>query len=585
MKKSSKILSLLLVLFLLIQTFAVGSFAIAPTVPEEAPLYAETRASYVANWGEREELCTSLSTYATNFYSGSYTFDNLATLDGGGAYDAYNSELYKSLQTLMESRHSYQTSYDATKNLYMYTDCQNGDTSKISSFYSGMIMNSSWGSGWNREHTWPNSKGLGGMDENDIMMLRPTSTSENSSRGNNSYGTASGYYDPNRDSNGAHNLHGDVARICLYVYVRWGNHNIWGHQKVNGVWQGNFESLSLLLQWMAEDPVDTWEMGRNDAVQSITGTRNVFVDYPEFAWLLFGRDVPTDIATPSGKASGGLLGGGSGDNPGTDNPGTDNPGTDTPTLTTPEEILEAAYDLGVGETLGQYTLTGVITALDSYNNPTIVVNGHDDMPIYCYKLKDDRFVIGATITVTGTIKNYEGKVEFDYCTLDSFTAPSNPGTDNPGIDNPGTDNPGTDNPGTDNPGTDNPGTDNPGTDNPGTDNPGTDNPGTDNPGTDTPTTVTKDDFLDAYTAIFAYKGEAKFNQICKALTYYAQLSEDDKSAVSAEYGALLTAANSYNEEADAINGEMSAIHENILYCVTIMSVLCAAAYVIGKKIF
>jgi hypothetical protein len=66
---------------------------------------------------------------------------------------------------------------------------------------------------------------------------------------------------------------------------------------------GVMENLDILLKWMEEDPVDTWEMGRNDAVQSITGVRNVFVDYPEFAWLLFGREIPSDLVTPSGNGA------------------------------------------------------------------------------------------------------------------------------------------------------------------------------------------------------------------------------------------------------------------------------------------
>jgi hypothetical protein len=40
-------------------------------------------------------------------------------------------------------------------------------------------------------------------------------------------------------------------------------------------------------------------MGRNDVVEDITGTRNVFVDYPEYAWLLFGKSVPQNMVTPS----------------------------------------------------------------------------------------------------------------------------------------------------------------------------------------------------------------------------------------------------------------------------------------------
>lgn len=62
------------------------------------------------------------------------------------------------------------------------------------------------------------------------------------------------------------------------------------------------ESLDTLLEWMQEDPVDTWEMSRNDCVQQVQGNRNVFIDYPEFAWLLFGRELPADYDTPSGYA-------------------------------------------------------------------------------------------------------------------------------------------------------------------------------------------------------------------------------------------------------------------------------------------
>ena len=44
-------------------------------------------------------------------------------------------------------------------------------------------------------------------------------------------------------------------------------------------------------------------MNRNDVVEGIQGNRNVFIDYPEYAWLLFGKDVPDDISTPSASAS------------------------------------------------------------------------------------------------------------------------------------------------------------------------------------------------------------------------------------------------------------------------------------------
>ena len=84
----------------------------------------------------------------------------------------------------MKSKHTYIIGYSENNNLLQYTDCENGGGT-ISSFYSGASIGPDWdgGSTWNREHTWPNSKGLNGNDENEIMMLRPTASSENFSRG------------------------------------------------------------------------------------------------------------------------------------------------------------------------------------------------------------------------------------------------------------------------------------------------------------------------------------------------------------------------------------------------------------------
>ena len=246
--------------------------------------------SYIYNWGKRGVPATELSPNAKAFYTGDYTYEKLSQLTGGtGVSDAPNSELYSALKTLMTSKHTHQTSYQETRDLYQYTDCENnGNPSTISSFYSGLAIGPAWdgGSTWNREHTWPNSKGLGGADENDIMMLRPTEKSENGSRSNKAYGESSGYYNPNSASNNTHDVRGDVARIFLYVYVRWGNVNGNGEYTTWGS-TGVMESLDVLLKWMEEDPVDTWELGRNDSVQSITGTRNVFVDYPALANQLF----------------------------------------------------------------------------------------------------------------------------------------------------------------------------------------------------------------------------------------------------------------------------------------------------------
>ncbi len=287
-KLKNRSLSLILAVILFISAFSGISISVSA-------------ASYVYNNGTRGTVATELSSYAVGFYTSGNTYEDFAALQGSTNVSSVpSSALYNALQDFMADNHTHITSYAETKNLYKYTDCQNGG-GYISSFYSGANIGPEWGTtpAWNREHTWPDSKGDGDA-ENDIMMLRPTKSTENSSRGNKAYGESSGYYYPNCETD-TYDLRGDVARITLYVYVRWGNTSkMWGSS-------GVIESKEVLLSWMEADPVDTWELGRNDSVQSITGTRNVFVDYPELAFLMFGEDVPTDMTTPSGAGeSGGI---------------------------------------------------------------------------------------------------------------------------------------------------------------------------------------------------------------------------------------------------------------------------------------
>ena len=90
--------------------------------------------------------------------------------------------------------------------------------------------------------------------------------------------------------------------------------------------------------------------------------------------------------------------------------------------TTPEDILAAAYALEEGATLqgGSYTLTGVISSIDTayseqYKNITVTIQV-GDKTIQCFRLKGEgaeALKVGDTITVTGTICNYKGTVEFN----------------------------------------------------------------------------------------------------------------------------------------------------------------------------
>ena len=285
------------------------TFILSTLVPVSA---ATEPASYskTANSGERGVVCTTLDgTSADEYYTGSYTYDRLSELSA--------SALLTQLRGLMTSTHTYQSSYNDCRDRANKTDCENGD-GKVSLIYTSYSATMSQWNGWNREHVWPQSLGGGNTSGGgaDLHHIRPSDAVVNSTRGNKKYGYADGgkatygnnpasgvlggyagtYFEP------LDNVKGDVARICLYVYVRWGS--AWGADSVTEV----FQSVDVLLEWCALDPVDTWEMGRNEVVENIQGNRNVFIDYPELAWLLFGKQIPSTMVTPSGEAKEGNSG-------------------------------------------------------------------------------------------------------------------------------------------------------------------------------------------------------------------------------------------------------------------------------------
>ena len=295
------------VALLLLIVFLVSSCL--PAVAVGQPTYSTS-----SNSGERDVACTTLEgTGAEDYYTGTYSYDNLVTMS--------SSLLLSTLRTLMTSTHKRNSSYDDCKNMATKTDSEknNGKITMIYTSYQGSYSEYNGGNGWNREHVWP--KSLGGFETTgpgaDLHHIRPSENRTNSNRGNKKYGNVNGgsistgnlsgltggnyagnYYEP------LDNAKGDVARICLYVYVRYGG----SYSKCSSI-TNVFQSIDVLLEWCALDPVDTWEMGRNEVIEAYQGNRNVFIDYPELAWQLFGETAPSDMTTPSGGASSGGNGG------------------------------------------------------------------------------------------------------------------------------------------------------------------------------------------------------------------------------------------------------------------------------------
>ena len=308
MRKTCKGLFSLLLIVAIVASLLTFSTSAASSEP--------AKYSKEYNSGQRGVVCTTLSgTSAGSYYSGTYTYDSLSQMNA--------STLKSSLKSLMKSTHTYYSSYNDCHYMANQTDCENenGKDNKLLLLYTSYTATQSQWNGWNREHVWPQSLGGGNTSGGgaDLHHIRPSDAGVNSSRGNKKYGESganatskygsnpatgylggtynSTYFEPND------NVKGDVARICLYVLVRWGSD--WGADSITEV----FQSVDVLLEWCELDPVDTWEMGRNEVIQAIQGNRNVFIDYPEYAWILYDREIPDDMVTPSGMAK--TQGGGS----------------------------------------------------------------------------------------------------------------------------------------------------------------------------------------------------------------------------------------------------------------------------------
>ena len=293
--------ALLLVFSLIVTALPFGTHVSAATL-----VYSKE-----SNSGTRDVVCVTLEgTSAGSYYTGSNTYDKLDDLSGDALFDA--------LQALMRSTHTTISKYDDCHFKADKVDCENGN-GKVTLLYTSYQATMEQWNGWNREHVWPKNLGPGtnssiGEKQGgaDLHHVRPADKGVNSSRGDKKYGNSNGgkqklgsnpavgilggtynstYFEPND------NVKGDVARICLYMYVRWNSD--WSCDSLEKV----FESVEVLLEWCELDPVDTWEMGRNEVVGAIQGNRNVFIDYPELAWLMLGYDIPKGMSTPSGKAS------------------------------------------------------------------------------------------------------------------------------------------------------------------------------------------------------------------------------------------------------------------------------------------
>ena len=145
---------------------------------------------------------------------------------------------------------------------------------------------------WNREHVFPKSLGTPDLGTSgpgaDAHHLRPSDVSFNSQRGNKLFATGSGNAgDVSGNWYPGDEWKGDVARMMMYMYLRYGSQCLPKNVAVGSVVASDSNMVDLLLEWNAQDPVSDLEIQRNNIVANEQGNRNPFIDNPYLATVIW----------------------------------------------------------------------------------------------------------------------------------------------------------------------------------------------------------------------------------------------------------------------------------------------------------
>lgn len=280
-------------------------------------------------------------------------------------YGTYNSSTNKI------TNYTYGTSASSSKNNpYIHALYINRDVNNQTTAWDDHNQDE-WGI--NREHVWPKAEGFdsegSGGARGDPMHLMAGNGHANNIHSNNYYGyvkTSGSYTDcGNKYSNQSGNLRGtsktlnsgtvfepqdcdkgDIARAIFYMVARYNylsgsdsdgintnNPNLTLTQNISD-WsssgytsststQGKLGILTDLLAWHHADPVDEYEIHRNNLLYTnFTNNRNPFIDFPEWADFIWGTvsysgstyqsysSTPTGYAAPNSDTINGYNSGG-----------------------------------------------------------------------------------------------------------------------------------------------------------------------------------------------------------------------------------------------------------------------------------
>ncbi|RLV48076.1 ribonuclease [Nocardioides mangrovicus] len=216
------------------------------------------------------------------------------------------SALEKKLHTIISTGVTTLT-YDEVWDAIQDTDEDPNNPDDVIELYTGTSIAKSDHGGslgqWNREHVWAKSHGDFGTASGpgtDIGHLRAADVHVNDERGNldfdeggSAISDAPGNYADSDSFEPRDADKGDVARMILYMSVRWDGGDGFPDLEVNQL-TGNGSAphigkLSTLLAWNDEDPPSALEISRNEKIYDTwQHNRNPFIDHPEWADVIWG---------------------------------------------------------------------------------------------------------------------------------------------------------------------------------------------------------------------------------------------------------------------------------------------------------
>ncbi|RZK11051.1 MAG: T9SS type A sorting domain-containing protein [Flavobacterium sp.] len=154
---------------------------------------------------------------------------------------------------------------------------------------------------WNREHTYPRGLGTPNLGTTgpggDAHHLRASDKKRNADRDNDKFFAGSGNsYETGLLWYPGDEWKGDVARMMMYMYVRYGSQCLPINVGVGNPVATDTNMIDLFLQWNAEDPVSLFEDKRNTYLGNPSntygqGNRNPFIDNPYLATVIWGGAV------------------------------------------------------------------------------------------------------------------------------------------------------------------------------------------------------------------------------------------------------------------------------------------------------